>query len=92
MLVVLGNITEFRNVVRYLGQSLNFNKKRAMSLFELNIRALGGLLSGHHFAEQVSYICPVIHSRRVNCPSTRFQLKYRTSTVGWWVVLASQCW
>uniref|UniRef100_A0A7S4FFU4 alpha-1,2-Mannosidase n=1 Tax=Eutreptiella gymnastica TaxID=73025 RepID=A0A7S4FFU4_9EUGL len=53
MLVVLGNITEFRNVVRYLGQSLNFNKKRAMSLFELNIRALGGLLSGHHFAEQL---------------------------------------
>ena len=50
-LAIMGNATEFERGVRYAtsGQ-LSFDIDETVSLFETNIRALGGLLSAHAFA------------------------------------------
>eukprot|EP00906_Rhabdomonas_costata_P006334 RCo009289 len=55
-LVILGNMTAFEDAVRWAAESpsLNFSRMNfSLSVFELTIRVLGGLLSGHHFAEQL---------------------------------------
>ncbi|ESO11230.1 hypothetical protein HELRODRAFT_194877 [Helobdella robusta] len=46
-LVVLGNFSEFRRVVDILLKTLNFDKDLNVSVFETNIRVVGGLLSAH---------------------------------------------
>lgn len=46
-LVVLGNFSEFEKQVVHLGQTLDFNKDVNVSVFETNIRIVGGLLSAH---------------------------------------------
>lgn len=46
-LIVLGNGTEFRRVTDYLINNLNFDKDINVSVFETNIRIVGGLLSAH---------------------------------------------
>lgn len=47
MLIILGNKTEFERVVDLLEQNLNFDKDINVSVFETNIRIIGGLLSSH---------------------------------------------
>ena len=49
-LVVLNNMTEFARVVDIVSQSLDFDIDENVSVFETNIRILGGLLSAHEFA------------------------------------------
>lgn len=46
-LAVLGNISEFNRVVKVIDSTFNFDLDINVSLFETNIRVLGGLLSGH---------------------------------------------
>lgn len=46
-LIILGNRTEFERVVELLTRNLNFNKDINVSVFETNIRIIGGLLSAH---------------------------------------------
>lgn len=46
-LVVLGNYTEFQRVVNLLLKNLDFNKDLNVSVFETNIRVVGGLLAAH---------------------------------------------
>lgn len=46
-LVVLGNYSEFRRVTEYLVANMNFDKDINVSVFETNIRIVGGLLSAH---------------------------------------------
>eukprot|EP01122_Echinamoeba_exundans_P005148 TRINITY_DN1531_c0_g1_i3.p1 TRINITY_DN1531_c0_g1~~TRINITY_DN1531_c0_g1_i3.p1 ORF type:complete len:653 (-),score=119.87 TRINITY_DN1531_c0_g1_i3:66-2024(-) len=46
-LVVVGNYSEFEKQVTLLGQTLDFNKDVNVSVFETNIRIVGGLLSAH---------------------------------------------
>ena len=41
-LVVMGNKTEFEKGVWWLVDNLNFNKDKNVSLFETNIRVVGG--------------------------------------------------
>ena len=43
-LALMGNATEFERGVRYCVQQLSFDQDETVSLFETNIRALGGLL------------------------------------------------
>mmetsp|Transcript_9708 Transcript_9708/g.35555 ORF Transcript_9708/g.35555 Transcript_9708/m.35555 type:complete len:967 (-) Transcript_9708:92-2992(-) len=50
-LIVLGNVTEFNRVVRWLSSNLSFDVDVRVSVFEVNIRALGGLLSAHTLIE-----------------------------------------
>ncbi|CAI5929414.1 unnamed protein product [Closterium sp. NIES-64] len=49
-LALLGNKTEFATAVRWLSAHLNFDKNKTVSLFETNIRVMGGLLSAHLIA------------------------------------------
>lgn len=46
-LAVLGNFSEFRRVVEHLTTKVNFDKDINVSVFETNIRIVGGLLSAH---------------------------------------------
>lgn len=46
-LAVMGNFTEFRRVVSVLEKKINFDKDINVSVFETNIRIVGGLLSAH---------------------------------------------
>ena len=49
-LALLGNATEFERGVRWCVEHLDFDRDETVSLFETNIRALGGLLAAHAFA------------------------------------------
>lgn len=46
-LIVLGNQSEFQNVVNILSERQNFDADINVSVFETNIRVVGGLLSAH---------------------------------------------
>ncbi|KAI4488478.1 hypothetical protein M0802_011584 [Mischocyttarus mexicanus] len=50
-LVVLGDLEEFENAVKLVARDVSFDTDVIVSLFETNIRMLGGLLSGHLLAE-----------------------------------------
>ncbi|XP_025203612.1 ER degradation-enhancing alpha-mannosidase-like protein 3 [Melanaphis sacchari] len=50
-LVVLGDLPEFDRAVSKVVTSVTFNRDVVVSVFEINIRVLGGLLSGHIFAQ-----------------------------------------
>jgi mannosidase alpha-like ER degradation enhancer 3 len=57
-LAVLGDIEEFERAARLIVRDVSFDTDVVVSVFETNIRILGGLLSGHVLAElfqQVSY-------------------------------------
>ena len=49
-LVVMGEIEEFERAVRWVGANLTFDLNSTVSVFETNIRVLGGLLAGHQLA------------------------------------------
>ena len=49
-LAVLGNATEFRRAVRLVAATISFDRDVTVSVFESNIRLLGGLLSAHLIA------------------------------------------
>lgn len=49
-LAIMNNASEFERGVRFCVEQLSFDKDETVSLFETNIRALGGLLSAHAFA------------------------------------------
>jgi mannosidase alpha-like ER degradation enhancer 2 len=46
-LIILGNYTEFQRVVSILTDSITFDVDINVSVFETNIRVIGGLLSAH---------------------------------------------
>ncbi|XP_072766209.1 ER degradation-enhancing alpha-mannosidase-like protein 3 isoform X2 [Anoplolepis gracilipes] len=50
-LVILGDLEEFENAVKLVTRDVSFDTDIIVSLFETNIRMLGGLLSGHILAE-----------------------------------------
>ncbi|CAJ1348120.1 unnamed protein product [Effrenium voratum] len=49
-LVIFKRKTAFKVAVSYIGDNVHFNKDIEVSTFEVNIRILGGLLSGHQHA------------------------------------------
>lgn len=46
-LAIMGNYTEFQRVVNILASRENFDANINVSVFETNIRVIGGLLSAH---------------------------------------------
>ncbi|XP_075228835.1 ER degradation enhancer, mannosidase alpha-like 2 isoform X2 [Lycorma delicatula] len=50
-LVILGDITEFEHAIKLVISTVSFDSDVVVSVFETNIRVLGGLLSGHILAE-----------------------------------------
>ena len=46
-LAIMGNATEFERGVEWCVEHLSFDQDETVSLFEINIRALGGLLAAH---------------------------------------------
>ncbi|XP_014256253.1 ER degradation-enhancing alpha-mannosidase-like protein 2 [Cimex lectularius] len=51
-LVVMGNYSEFRRVVDIVISKANFDANINVSVFETNIRIVGGLLSAHLFSQR----------------------------------------
>eukprot|EP00759_Apiculatamorpha_spiralis_P046234 PhF_6_TR42744/c0_g1_i1/m.64611/K10085/EDEM2; ER degradation enhancer, mannosidase alpha-like 2 len=51
-LVIVGWHHEFRKQVKWVVDNINFNIDRYVSVFEVNIRVLGGLLSAHLMYEE----------------------------------------
>ncbi len=51
-LVVMGNKTEFEKGVWWLVDNLNFDKDKNVSLFETNIRVVGGNINDYSFVLQ----------------------------------------
>eukprot|EP01051_Picozoa_sp_SAG22_P015114 SAG22_NODE_1931_length_3292_cov_4.886940_2_plen_282_part_00 len=49
-LVLMGNVSEFRRVTEWLGENAVWDRNTSVSVFETNIRAVGGLLAGHILA------------------------------------------
>lgn len=54
MLALLGDRNHFSTAVEWLGKNLRFDKNKTVSVFETNIRILGGLLSAHLIAKDSS--------------------------------------
>ncbi|XP_014243854.1 ER degradation-enhancing alpha-mannosidase-like protein 3 [Cimex lectularius] len=52
-LVILGDISEFEHAVKLVIKDVSFDSDIVVSVFETNIRVLGGLLSAHILAEYV---------------------------------------
>ena len=52
-LAIMGQIREFSLAIRRVIQQVSFNANLSVSVFETNIRVLGGLLSGHVLAEHL---------------------------------------
>ncbi|KAG1678328.1 ER degradation-enhancing alpha-mannosidase-like protein 2 [Nymphon striatum] len=52
-LAVIGNYSEFHRVVGIITSNINFDINVNVSVFETNIRVLGGLLSAHLLSKQV---------------------------------------
>lgn len=55
-LLVLGNTSEFKRVVGYVINNINFDKDLNVSVFETNIRIVGALLSAHLLASDPKVI------------------------------------
>jgi len=53
MLVVLGDLEEFESAVKKVIQTVSFDSDIVVSVFETNIRVVGGLVSAHVLAELV---------------------------------------
>ncbi|KAE8576731.1 hypothetical protein XENTR_v10004299 [Xenopus tropicalis] len=51
-LLIIGNVTEFQRVVNVLQDTLDFDIDVNASVFETNIRVVGGLLSAHLFSKR----------------------------------------
>ncbi|KAL5281282.1 EDEM3 family protein [Megaselia abdita] len=53
-LVVLGDFQEFENAVKLVIKDITFDNDIIVSVFEINIRMIGGLLSAHLLAEKIA--------------------------------------
>jgi len=51
MLAIMGNKSEFQKAVKLVVDNVDFNKSNVVQVFEVTIRMLGGLLSGHLLME-----------------------------------------
>eukprot|EP01119_Soliformovum_irregulare_P021117 TRINITY_DN6977_c0_g1_i2.p1 TRINITY_DN6977_c0_g1~~TRINITY_DN6977_c0_g1_i2.p1 ORF type:complete len:367 (+),score=89.06 TRINITY_DN6977_c0_g1_i2:1-1101(+) len=59
-LIIMGNHTEFYKGVDWVSNHITWHQDVNISIFETNIRVLGGLLSAHLFAEK--FALPTNHS------------------------------
>lgn len=57
-LLILGNHSEFEKAITWVGDNLDFDLDANVSVFETNIRVLGGLLSAHLLAADAPELFP----------------------------------
>lgn len=50
-LVILGDLEEFENAVKLVIKDVRFDQDIVVSVFETNIRVLGGIISAHILAD-----------------------------------------
>ena len=55
-LVVMGDIEEFDRALRLVVRDVTFDHDVVVSVFETNIRMVGGLISGHVLAEHLNQV------------------------------------
>ncbi|XP_011879222.1 PREDICTED: ER degradation-enhancing alpha-mannosidase-like protein 3 [Vollenhovia emeryi] len=76
-LVVLGDLEEFENAVKLVARDVSFDTDVIVSLFETNIRMLGGLLSGHILAEYLQQRADIMSWYRGELLNLAKDLGYR---------------
>lgn len=76
-LVMMGDIDEFQAAVKRISQDLSFDMDITVSVFETNIRMLGGLLSAHVLAKSIQN--PRDHSIKYINETVRSQLNWYQS-------------
>lgn len=61
-LVVMGDMEEFDRVVRLVVRDVSFDSDVVVSVFETNIRMVGGLISAHILADHLNQVllCPLL--------------------------------
>ena len=57
----MGDLEEFERAVKLVIKDVSFDTDIAVSVFETNIRMVGGLISGHILAEHVNQVKIIIH-------------------------------
>ena len=55
-LLVMGMDEEYKEARDWVEKHLDFNRHRSVSVFETNIRALGGLLAAHALTKDPMYL------------------------------------
>ncbi len=55
---IFGNSSEFASAINFVAQTVNFDKDLNVSVFETNIRILGGLISAHLLASESPQLLP----------------------------------
>lgn len=78
-LVMMGDINEFETAIKRIIKDLNFDTDIVVSVFETNIRMLGGLLSAHILAKSIQNQAD--RSIRHLNASTRNQLNWYQSEI-----------
>lgn len=58
MLALMGNWTAFESAITEVQATVDFENDVFVSVFEVNIRVLGGLLSAHQLAERFEHLLP----------------------------------
>lgn len=60
-LVIIGDLEEFEHAIKLIIQDVSFDNDVIVSVFETNIRVLGGLLSAHILAEYLQSHADILH-------------------------------
>ncbi|KAJ9583999.1 hypothetical protein L9F63_021669, partial [Diploptera punctata] len=76
-LVVLGDLEEFEHAVKLVLKDVSFDNDVIVSVFETNIRVLGGLLSGHILAEYLQQRAGILRWYRGELLQVARDLGYR---------------
>lgn len=54
--MILGNFEEFERALQLIIKDVSFDRDVVVSVFETNIRMVGGLISGHLFADHINQV------------------------------------
>ncbi|XP_069686401.1 ER degradation-enhancing alpha-mannosidase-like protein 3 [Periplaneta americana] len=76
-LVVLGDLEEFEHAVKLVLRDVSFDNDVIVSVFETNIRVLGGLLSGHILADYLQQRAGIMRWYRGELLQVARDLGYR---------------
>lgn len=75
-LVVMGDMEEFDRVVRLVVRDVSFDSDVVVSVFETNIRMVGGLISAHILADHLNQVYTVMSSPHVQYSTSRVHVQY----------------
>lgn len=76
-LAILGDLEEFESAIKLVVKDVSFDQDIIVSVFETNIRVLGGLLSAHILAEYFQQKAGIMQWYRAELLSMAKDLGYR---------------